>query len=97
MTTCVDPAARKCGQKIREMLLFGKQNSDGTRAEALLFMASRAELVEQVIRPALDRGEVVIADRFLLANVVYQGHAGGLPTKDCGTSAAWPRADSSRT
>ena len=39
-------------------------------------MASRAQLVEEVIRPALDRGEVVVSDRFLLANVVYQGHAG---------------------
>ena len=46
--------------------------------EALLFMASRAQLSAQVIRPALDSGRIVVADRFLLANVVYQGHAGGL-------------------
>jgi dTMP kinase len=82
VTTCVEPGGTELGQKIRELLLFGKQNLMGTRAEVLLFMASRAELVEQVIRPALDRGDVVIADRFLLASVVYQGHAGGLPTKD---------------
>ncbi len=46
--------------------------------EALLFMASRAQLTAEIIRPALDAGRVVVSDRFLLANVVYQGHAGGL-------------------
>ena len=51
-------------------------------AEAMLFMASRAQLVDEVIRPALGRGEVVVSDRFLLANVVYQGHAGGLEPAD---------------
>ena len=46
--------------------------------EALLFMASRTQLTAEVIRPALDAGRVVVSDRFLLATVVYQGHAGGL-------------------
>jgi dTMP kinase len=46
--------------------------------EALLFMASRAQLTAQVIRPSLDAGRTVVSDRFLLANVVYQGYAGGL-------------------
>ena len=44
-------------------------------------MASRAQLVEEVIRPALDAGKVVVSDRYLLANVVYQGYAGGLPVE----------------
>jgi dTMP kinase len=42
-------------------------------------------LVDEIIRPALDRGEVVVSDRFLLANVVYQGHAGGLKPEDLWT------------
>ena len=82
VTVGMEPGGTELGQKIRELLLFGKQHSMCTRAEMMLFMASRSELVERVIRPALDRGEVVIADRYLLASVVYQGHAGGLPIAD---------------
>jgi dTMP kinase len=44
----------------------------------LLYMASRAQLVEDVIKPALEDGRVVVSDRYLLANIVYQGSAGGL-------------------
>jgi dTMP kinase len=82
VTTCTDPGGTELGAKIREILLHGKQQCMSMRAEALLFMASRAELIERVIAPALDRGEIVISDRFLLANVVYQGHAGGLDVND---------------
>ena len=77
-TEAVDPGGTELGVKLRELLLFGRSIAMGTRAEALLFMASRAELVERVVRPALECGEVVVSDRYLLANVVYQGHAGGL-------------------
>src|SRR4029078_5823706 len=52
------------------------------RTEMLLYMASRAQLVEEVIRPGLAAGQTVISDRYLLANVVYQGHAGGLNPAD---------------
>ena len=82
VTTCTDPGGTELGAEIREILLHGRQTSMGVRTEALLFMASRAELVDRVIAPALARGEIVIADRYLLANVVYQGHAGGLPPDD---------------
>jgi len=82
VTTCADPGGTELGAKLREILLHGRQSAMGLRTEALLFMASRAELVERVIAPALAGGEVVISDRYLLANVVYQGHAGGLPPEE---------------
>ncbi len=85
VTTCTDPGGTDIGAKLREILLYGRQTQMSMRAESLMFMASRAELVERVIRPSLARGEVVISDRFLLANVVYQGHAGGLDPADLWT------------
>jgi dTMP kinase len=59
-------------------------------------MASRAQLVEQEIVPALRRGELVVADRFVSATLAYQGSAGGLPTKwiqqvaEVAVSGHWP-------
>jgi dTMP kinase len=55
------------------------------RSEMLLYMAARAQLVEEVVRPALDRGSIVVSDRFLLANVVYQAYAGGLSEQETWT------------
>lgn len=77
VTECTDPGGTAVGAELRAILL-GSHHDLGVRTEALLFMASRAELVETVIRPALRKGEFVVSDRFLLANVVYQGYAGGL-------------------
>src|SRR5262245_52476669 len=77
VTACTDPGGTAVGQELRKLVLFGREHRIATTTEAMLFMASRAQLVEEVIRPALDRGEVVVSDRFTLANVVYQGHAGG--------------------
>lgn len=88
VTSCTDPGGTALGAELRRILLFGREHRIGTTTEAMLFMASRAQLVEEVIRPALERGEVVISDRFLLANVVYQGHAGGLSAADLWTVGA---------
>jgi dTMP kinase len=77
---CTDPGGTPLGERLRKILLElrGAHIEPGLRAEAMLFMASRAELVARVIEPALEAGTVVVSDRFLLANVAYQGHAGGL-------------------
>jgi dTMP kinase len=74
---CRDPGGTPFGQRIREILL-DRRSEMTLRCEALLYMASRAQLCDEVIRPALARGAVVVSDRFLLANVAYQGHGGGL-------------------
>ena len=78
VTTCRDPGSTPTGDAIRAILLDRHYLHLAATAEMFLYMAARAQLVEEVIRPALDRGEWVVADRYLLANIVYQGHAGGL-------------------
>lgn len=78
VVTCCDPGSTALGERLRELLLGSQSVSISRRAEMLLYMASRAQLVEEIIKPALESGQTVIADRFLLANVAYQGYGGGL-------------------
>ncbi len=77
VVTCRDPGSTPLGEAIREILL-GHRLPIARTSEMLLFMAARAQLVAEVIRPALAQGKTVVSDRYLLANLVYQGHAGGL-------------------
>ncbi|MCI0461259.1 MAG: dTMP kinase [Gemmataceae bacterium] len=74
---CVDPGGTAVGTILRGIVLEHR-GEIAAACEALLFMASRAQLVSEIIRPALAAGRTVVSDRYLLANVVYQGHAGGL-------------------
>jgi dTMP kinase len=76
--TCRDPGSTQLGERLRSILLERSTTPIARRSEMLLYMASRAQLVEELIRPALDSGKSVVCDRYLLANIVYQGHAGGL-------------------
>ena len=78
VVTCRDPGSTPLGEAVRGLLLDRHDLPIDRRSEMLLYMAARAQLVEEVIRPALARGKTVVSDRYLLANVVYQGHAGGL-------------------
>jgi dTMP kinase len=78
VVTCRDPGGTPLGNRLRSVLLDRETVPISMRAEMLLYMASRAELVEAVISPALAAGRIVISDRYLLANIVYQGTAGGL-------------------
>jgi dTMP kinase len=71
-----EPGGTELGERIRELLLAGGAVSPW--AEAALFAAARAELVEQVIRPAIARGADVVCDRYLDSSLAYQGLARGL-------------------
>jgi dTMP kinase len=75
---CRDPGSTPLGEAVRKLLLDRHDLAIHRRSEMLLYMAARAQMVEEVIRPALEQGKTVVSDRYLLANVVYQGHAGGL-------------------
>ena len=72
-----EPGGTEVGERVRE-LLKDPALAVGPRTEALLFAAARAELVEQVIRPGLDGGRVVVSDRYLDSSLAYQGEARGL-------------------
>jgi dTMP kinase len=78
VVVCRDPGGTQLGEAVREILLHRSETPLGPTSEMLLYMASRAQLVAEIIQPALSLGHIVISDRFLLANVAYQGHAGGL-------------------
>src|SRR5437763_10125953 len=77
-----EPGGTPIGESIRELLQFAPQSAGmKPETELLLFEASRAQLVREVIKPALDRGECVIADRFFDSTTVYQGVARKLDRK----------------
>jgi dTMP kinase len=83
---CADPGGTAVGEMIRALLLDKCQQME-VACEALLFLASRAQLTAEVIRPALAAGRVVVSDRYTLANLVYQGHVGGLDLEQLAEAA----------
>ena len=74
-----EPGGTPVGEAIREVLLDPRRTNINDRAELLLYEASRAQLVDEVMLPALAAGKVVICDRFYDSTTAYQGHARGLP------------------
>jgi dTMP kinase len=76
-----EPGGTELGEEVRHLVLE-RDWKVTPRAEALLFMASRAQLVEREIRPALERGELVLLDRFFLSTYAYQVGGRGLPEAD---------------
>ncbi|MDD5043997.1 MAG: dTMP kinase [Candidatus Omnitrophica bacterium] len=73
-----EPGATKVGEKIRGILLDTKNKSLLPVCETLLYMAARSQLVEEVIVPALKKGTIVVADRFLDSTLAYQGYGLGI-------------------
>ena len=83
-----EPGGTEVGAAIRQLLLEPDSAIDA-KAEALLFAADRAQHVAQVIRPALERGAVVVSDRFLASSIAYQGVARDLGPKKIEEISAW--------
>ncbi len=73
-----EPGGNPAAEAIRDVVLHPRYAGLDVRAEALLFAAARGEHVRDVVRPALERGEVVVTDRYLDSSVAYQGVARGL-------------------
>lgn len=73
-----DPGGTPIGKQIRELLLDRENTRMAAIAELLLYEASRAQLVDEVIRPALREGRIILCDRFTDSTLAYQGHGRGL-------------------
>ena len=73
-----EPGGNKISEKIRELLLDRENSEMDPMAEALLYAAARAQIVAQVIKPALEKGTHVICDRFVDSSIAYQGYGRGL-------------------
>ena len=78
VVTTREPGGSPGAEAIRKLLLEGEETRWSPRAEALLFAAARADHIEKTIKPAMQRGEWVLSDRFLDSSLAYQGEAGGL-------------------
>ena len=84
-----EPGETALGKKLREILLSPETGNISPRSEALLYAADRAHHVDTLIRPALDRGEIVITDRYLDSSIAYQGAGRVLSPGEVGRISRW--------
>lgn len=77
-----EPGGTEVGEQIRRILLDPQNTDMSLRCEMMLYMASRAQLIEQVIKPAREAGKLILADRFISSTLAYQGTAGGMTREE---------------
>lgn len=73
-----EPGGTEISEKIREIILDNENVKMSSRCEALLYAASRAQLVEEKLRPLLEKGSIILCDRFVMSSILYQGIGRGL-------------------
>jgi len=73
-----EPGATKISEKVRKILLDKKNDAMSVECEMLLYMAARAQIVAECIKPALAKGRIVVCDRFLDSTIAYQGYGLGM-------------------
>lgn len=78
--TTREPGGCSLGRRLRALLLDARNDSLRSRAELFLFLADRAQHVGEIIRPALDEGQIVLCDRYVDSTLAYQGHGRGMDT-----------------
>jgi dTMP kinase len=94
--TCAEPGGGPIPQAIRSLLLDVTHAEMTPRTELMLFLAARAQQVQDTIRPSLEAGRLVVSDRYSDSTMAYQAHAGGLPVEeverivDFATDGLWP-------
>ncbi|GGU03348.1 hypothetical protein GCM10010177_73440 [Actinomadura citrea] len=89
VVTTHEPGATKIGMRLRAMLLDRDTTGLSDRAETLLYAADRADHVANVIKPAVDRGVIVVSDRYVDSSLAYQGFGRQLPVEDIARVNAW--------
>jgi len=89
VVTTHEPGATKVGMRLRALLLDTAHTGMSPHAEALMYAADRAEHVASVIQPALDRGAIVISDRYVDSSLAYQGNGRGLSRADIAQLNRW--------
>ncbi|MCL5941933.1 MAG: dTMP kinase, partial [Actinobacteria bacterium] len=87
--TTREPGGTELGEAVRAVLLDAAHRRMTPRAEALLYSAARAQLVHEVVRPALAAGRIVLCDRYVDSSLAYQGYGRGLVIEDVLTLNVW--------
>jgi dTMP kinase len=96
VVTCAEPGGGPIPLAIRQLLLDPQNTGIAPRTELLLFLAARAQLIQDTIIPALDAGHIVVSDRYSDSTIAYQAYGSGLPLEDVeaavdsATDGLWP-------
>lgn len=79
VTAVRDPGGTSISEQIRKIILSTENVKMSSKTELFLYTASRMQLIEEILRPAREAGEIIVSDRFTTSTIAYQSYGGGLP------------------